>query len=254
MKDFLKVKILLGIILLIIGFLLIISAYVCQNTNWNAISNTIFIGIILSLIFLIFFKEPIERTFIKRWVDLIENLFKFYVLNLKNDISMSEIIFGQINLKLIRSFHLLYLVIMTFFIVGFVAIIYKQNININQLIIPLLSLILASAGLSTLSFNYSKGLDDEFDKKLMFLSAKRFFMVTFLAIISFSLLIVIMSLNPVTINFDIPIEPNLINFVLIYFKTGITLLFLMVDVILVANAIKFFVEGLILSFKVSLKF
>jgi len=152
--------------------------------------------------------------------------------------------------------------VMAFFFI-FVLLVPKGFLNITfyltpeKILIPSISLVLAGAALSSLSFNHANSLNDK-NGKVIISAARRFYISTHYSIITISLAVLILCLNswlfhfsPTTLDEAANIGSN--TLIIIYFQLFLISYIIMVYLMFFLTTICFFIDGLRLSFKGTIK-
>lgn len=165
--------------------------------------------------------------------------FQFLIgdFNLKEDINIIQLVYRKVSIY--NHFYALTSVISIIFLL---FIIY---VSVQFLFTVGIGLISIGIALGILNFNYFNTLENKKDKKLVLAGAKRFFIVAILGLFAlFSTAILLISSPLPTI-----LSKNIFDFIVIYFKTLIYILNTLLIILLLPNALRFLIEGLILSFK-----
>lgn len=147
--------------------------------------------------------------------------------------------------KIPASLYLLISMFLTIILLTFLNI-YGFNL-LFKLITPALALISIGLALSVVSFNYSKSENFE-NKKIIFNSARRYFLSSIYAIFSLALLIVIISCR-YTLNYGTPLMLDNIHFIILRVSAVLSDFTLWFYVLTCTTSIRFLVEAMILSFK-----
>lgn len=225
--------------IILLGIISIITVYITKETRF-------FTGLLLSIILLTY-----HLIYYLGWNKKVK-IFQFLLgdFTLRNDVNIDKLIYTN---SWLDNEYKYYLIISTFFSIPLVL--FASKTTISSLILISLSLLSIGVAFTILSFNYtnvlsSLGKKDSKEKDILFSSARRFFLGSIYSVFLLVILIFMRFLTPLTT----VINQDPVQFIGISMNYTVNYVCNVVFIILVAMTLKQFIEGLILSLRVNIKF